>query len=319
VRRASRQAGAALLLLAGLLQAALAPAAGAQQVTDNAYQPVLMAPAYAGDAASGPRVSIDAAHHNFHTSEGRYQPFARLLRRDGYRVAGLSQPFSAASLAESDVLVVANALADANAPNNWRLPTPSAFSAAEIAAVRAWVDNGGSLWLIVDHMPFAGAATDLAAAFGVRFSNGFAGLRGDFGPIVFAAGAGLGSIAVTAGRGDGERIDHVMTFTGSAFRPPADAIAVLTFADGFTSWEPEKAWDFDAATPRVPVGGWSQGSLLKVGKGRVAVFGEAGMFTAQLQGPKRQPMGLNHRAAGQNAQLLLNIAHWLSRAPGMPD
>jgi hypothetical protein len=31
----------------------------------------------------------------------------------------------------------------------------------------------------------------------------------------------------------------------------------------------------------------------KVGTGRVAVFGEAGMFSAQLAGPNQAPMGIN--------------------------
>ena len=58
---------------------------------------------------------------------------------------------------------------------------------------------------------------------------------------------------------------------------------------------------------------------MKVGKGRVAVFGEAGMFTAQLAGPKQRPMGMNAPEAKQNHQLLLNVMHWLTRVKGMPD
>ena len=57
---------------------------------------------------------------------------------------------------------------------------------------------------------------------------------------------------------------------------------------------------------------------MKVGRGRVAVFGEAAMFSAQLAGPK-QPMGMNAPQAEQNHQLLLNVMHWLSRAKGMRD
>lgn len=57
---------------------------------------------------------------------------------------------------------------------SWDLPTPSAFSPEGVEAVREWVEAGGSLLLFADHMPMPGAARDLAAAFGVRFSNGFA-------------------------------------------------------------------------------------------------------------------------------------------------
>lgn len=45
---------------------------------------------------------------------------------------------------------------------------------------------------------------------------------------------------------------------------------------------------------------------------RVAAFGEAAMFSAQLAGPEQRPMGLNRPQARQNQQFLLNVAHWLS-------
>jgi hypothetical protein len=58
---------------------------------------------------------------------------------------------------------------------------------------------------------------------------------------------------------------------------------------------------------------------VKIGKGRVAVFGEAAMFSAQLGGPNRIPVGMNSPDADQNYRLLLNVMHWLTRAKGMPD
>jgi len=48
----------------------------------------------------------------------------------------------------------------------------------------------------------------------------------------------------------------------------------------------------------------------------VAVFGEAAMFAAQLTGAKGEPVGMNSLRASYNLQLLLNVLHWLSRAPG---
>jgi hypothetical protein len=36
------------------------------------------------------------------------------------------------------------------------------------------------------------------------------------------------------------------------------------------------------------------------------------MFSAQVAGPQRNPMGMNHPSAPQNAQFLLNVMHWLS-------
>ncbi len=153
----------ALLMATGIVSA--------QQVADLKYKPPLPRPAY--EAGKGPRVAIDEAHHNFHTAEGRYKPFAELLRRDGYRVEALRQRFSAGSLKGVAILVIANALNQRNA-EDWSPPNPSAFTPEEIDAARRWVEKGGSLFLIADHMPFPGAASDLAKAFGVEFSNGHA-------------------------------------------------------------------------------------------------------------------------------------------------
>ena len=81
---------------------------------------------------------------------------------------------------------------------------------------------------------------------------------------------------------------------------------------------PEGAFQFKPETPRVPVAGWCQGAVLGVGKGRVAIFGEAAMFTAQLAGPEKKSMGMNAPEAAKNYQFLLNVMHWLSNVAGMP-
>ena len=143
----------------------------AQQVADTSFRFKIGIPAFA--VGAGPLVLIDEGHTNFHTMNGRYLPFTRLLQRDGYAVAPHEGRFTRTSLDRPKILVIANALAKEN-ENEWSLPTPSAFDSAEIAAVHDWVNNGGSLLLIADHMPFAGAAASLAAEFGVLMANGFA-------------------------------------------------------------------------------------------------------------------------------------------------
>ena len=108
--------------------------------------------AYADD--TGPAVFIDEAHNNLHTKDGGYSPFADLIRRDGYVVAGFDEPFSDDALKDVDVLVISNALQSFQ-PSQCT-PTASAFSDTEIEAVHRWVSSGGSLLLIADHMPWAG-------------------------------------------------------------------------------------------------------------------------------------------------------------------
>jgi hypothetical protein len=285
--------------------------AGAQQVADSAFAPPIARPAFAEGA--GPVVLVDEAHTNFHTTDGRYYAFARLLRRDGYVVRGLREPFTPQSLAGARVLVIANALHPSNT-NNWALPTPSAFTAREIAAVEAWVRAGGSLLLIADHMPFPGAADSLAAAFGAAFGNGFAMDAAQNSRFRFSRGNGLlADHPITSGRGPEERVDSVDTFTGQAFRVTgADAQPLLTLAPGTVLLLPEVAWQFSAETRRVPADGMLHGAVLRHGRGRVAMFGEAAMFSAQRAGAQRQPMGMNDPGAPQNVQFLLNVMHWLT-------
>ena len=298
------------LACAGMMM--LAAPAGAQQVADSAFAPAIARPAYAEGA--GPLVLVDEAHTNFHTTDGRYYTFAQTLRRDGYRVRGLRAPFTPRALADAQVLVIANALHPSN-DQNWTLPNPSAFTAEEIAAVEAWVRDGGSLLLIADHMPFPGAAADLAAAFGVTMGNGFAyDATEEESKMRFARDDGsLADHPVTRGRDAAERVDSVFAFTGQAFRVTAPgAEPLMTLAAGSVLLLPQVAWQFTAETPRAQVGGQLQGAVLRHGRGRVAVFGEAAMFSAQRAGPQRQPMGMNDPRAPQNVQFLLNVMHWLT-------
>ncbi|MEO8650410.1 MAG: DUF4350 domain-containing protein [Acidobacteriota bacterium] len=282
----------------------------AQQVSDLAFQPKISEPMYKAD--EGPTVIIDEAHFNFHTADGRYQPFAQFLRRDGYVVMGSKLPFTPPLLRSADILVIANALAERN-QTNWTLPTPPAFTALEAAAVRQWVQQGGSLLLIVDHMPFPGAAENIASEFGIKFSNGFAVDQKVPGPMIFrSSDGGLRNHKIVAGKRAGEKVDSVATFTGSAFQITGEAEPILVLSKGVESYLTSTAGQIDKDTPHLPVDGWYQGAAIRFGKGRVAVFGEAAMFSAQLAGPNKIPMGMNAPNASQNPQFLLNVMHWLS-------
>ena len=288
----------------------LALGANAQQVADTSFKPPIPKPAY--QAGRGPIVMLDEAHFNFHTAEGRYKPFAELLRRDGYDVRASSLKFSKGSLRGGRILVIANPLAERN-QNDWSLPTPSAFSDEEVEAVRDWVRGGGALLLIADHMPFPGATEKLALAFGIKFSNGYAVDERAQGPILFKLSDGsLKEHPITRGRADAERVDSVATFTGSAFQVERDAQPLLVLGPSVSSFMTTVAGQITNETPRVPVKGWYQGAVIRFGKGRVAVFGEAAMFSAQLAGPNRGPMGMNAPIASRNPQFLLNVMHWLS-------
>jgi hypothetical protein len=286
--------------------------ANAQQMADTSWKYENKNPRYSPN--KGPLIQIDEAHYNFHTCEGRYAPFAKVLRNDGYKVETNREKFASKSLAQCGILVIANALNEKNKDGNWILPTPSFVSKAEIKALKNWVSAGGSLFLIADHMPFAGAAYELGKAFGFEFVNGFAMDNAQRKVEYFTlSNGGLSENEITRGVEKNETVDTIVTFTGSAFKIPAGAIPLIYLGETYAVLIADTAWRFNKDTDTLNATGLFQGAYKKQGKGKVVVFGEAGMFTAQLtQGVK---FGMNLPAAKENAQLLRNIVHWLDPTP----
>jgi hypothetical protein len=308
-----------ILLIAGTT------AADGQQGPDTAWVPVVARPAY---PSGGPRVGIDEAHHNFHTATGNYRPFAALLRTDGYRVAASTQPFTRASLAAFDVLVIANARGGATLET----VADPAFTPAERAALRDWVRRGGSLLLIADHFPFGSATEALSLEFGVGMSRGYTfdttSAARDQNPsfLRFTRANGLlGAHPIMEGRGAAERVSTVQSFTGQSLTVPAGAAALLRLSPTAQDREPptreemqaqaaarQRMVDSIAAAVRAGGGrdttlvraaplqlagpqrftsaaGRAQGVALAFGAGRVVVLGEAAMLSAQVVELPGQP------------------------------
>lgn len=272
------------------------PALAQQQFPDDKADVSVAAPAWTKDA--GPVLAIDAAHKNFHTLDGRYAPFAAVTRNDGYRVVSNDKPFSAESLAKVQVLVMANAAQD--------------LTANEITAVHAWVEDGGSLLLIADHMPFAHAADGLARAFGFQFESSFAFLP-ERGPEPFSKTNGrLLDSPIARGEAKGTPVDSLLAFTGTVLHAPPEATTVMRLGTGWTIYYPTEPWKFDGVPTRPSDDKDLRGAVLQVGKGRVAMFSEAAMFSAQRHSDGRLT-GFNSPPAAQNKPFLLNLLHWLSR------
>jgi hypothetical protein len=291
--------GALLLILA------FAFVAAGQQQADPTFDATVKKPAY---TTTSPRVSIDEAHFNFHTAGGRYKPFADLVSNDGYRVASNKQTFTAESLKGFDILVIANAGA---AQQNSADRTKSAFTDAECDAVREWVRAGGALLLIADHAPAGAAAANLASRFGVDMSKGYTGdpvnherVSLNISWIRFSrANRNLGDHPITRGRDVSERINSVVSFTGQSLKGPKESIALLKLSaqayDVDDLNNPDKA-KLTSAAGRV------QALALTIDKGRVVIFGEAAMLSAQ-----NQNFGMNYPGT-DNRQFVLNVMHWLS-------
>lgn len=276
----------------------LPAAAFAQQIPDLGYNPPVPRPAYERD--KGPVVAIDEAHKNTQTAEGQFKAFAELLRRDGYRVNAFTQTISAESLKGVDVLVIGD-------PSARAMSTGPVYSDAEVAALSDWVERGGSLLLILDHLHAPAGGAQIAEALGVKnWHNGYAAVEtseGRVGLIIFrraesalqerpalirtyrgwltyqGADAILTEHSITAGRGQEERVSSVMTFVGSAFQAPAGAEPLMVMPQQAISLAPpdlvSSIRTLGPETPQIAVAGWFQGAVMKVGQGRVALFGEA--------------------------------------------
>ena len=284
----------------------------AQQSGDPNYEFDITDPAFA--RGQGPRLCFDEAHHNFHTADGRYAPFARLLYADGFDVEPSSERFSETSLAACDLVVIANAVGEDNSAE-WTYPHPSAFDRTELEAVLRWIEAGGRLLLFADHAPMAGAARDLGAMLGIAMIDGYA--TGGSNPDVFRLDDGtLRNHDILMGRVPDERVTRVATFTGQAVKLTdgwqpllvfgEDARMRLSLPQGFQQGAYQD-W------PSFPIAGWAHGAVRTWRTGRVVFLGEAAMCTAQLAGPTSLPMGMNHPMADQNAQFCLNAVRWLAQ------
>jgi hypothetical protein len=293
---------------------------GAQQTADSSFDARVARPAYA--RGQGPVVAIDEAHANVHTAGGRYEPFAALMANDGYRIQPGRSPFSRDTLRPSRILVIANAMAPSK-PS----PDGSAFTDAECDAVREWVRDGGSLLLISDHAPAGAAAAKLAARFDVAMGLGYVfdpnhTERPDTSTLIFSTENGLlGTHWIMRGRNASEVIRRVLTFAGQSLSVPAGATALLKLSP--TAVEPRSSEHVSAvvnsirnrtASPAgIPAAGAAQAVAMAFGKGRVVMFGEAALFSAQVlvEGGKESRFGMNSPGT-DGRQLALNVMHWLS-------
>lgn len=278
-------------------------------------------------AARGPRLSIDEAHRNLHTTSGTYARLADLARSDGFRVTPSSGPFTPEALAGVDLMVVANARPPAGATAD-----APAFAPADVTALADWVGGGGAVLLVVDHPPFAAPSAALAARFGVVVvpghakdsAHGDAVLGGPF-VLVFDRDAGLlGDHAILRGRDETEGIRRVVTFGGSGLvfaDPPPAALGGLTRLLPFAAtarWVP--ASEDDGPATGESLAGGAQAVALDFGRGRVVIAAEAGVFSAQvLRGEAiRAQLGRDEvrigmtRTDSDNRQFVLNVLRWLA-------
>ncbi len=288
-----------------------------QEYADSTYSE--LADSTFNDVAN-PVIVFAEGHNNFGDNRESFAgEMKQFLAREGFELRRYMGAITREALKGASILHTDNALASLN-QDNWTLPTPSAFTSEEISVIYNWVHNGGALLMVIEHMPFGGSYEDLAKAFNVETSNGFAvdeRLLSSYseenisnaGWFVFShENQSLGDHPTLAGRQPDERVLFLAADVGSAFRLPDRAVSLMTFGSDAISVEPTVSWKFDSATPRRSVSGWSQGGVMKVGKGRLVVLGDNFLIIppSQLESEKEVVFGR------YNPQFTVNVYRWLS-------
>ncbi len=270
-----------------------------------------------------PTILFDLGHNNYGANKAD-QTFYGFLRDHGFAVRNLHGPITDSALDGIIVFHTSNALARINI-DNWSLPNPSAFTPDEIAVLLEWVQRGGSLLMVIEHMPFGGSYNDLARAIGFEVSNGFAvdsSLLDDYseeniaeaGALLFRRGTGeISDHLIVTGQSPYGQIEHLATDCGSAIRLPSHAASLITLGADVVSLEPATSWAFTVDTPRRSVAGWSQAGVLEYGEGRIAVLGDNFLISAPgLLDPPYIEIEQEAELGAHNHKFTLNLYRWLS-------
>lgn len=261
-----------------------------------------------------PLVLYDEGHNNFHTTTGLYQPFAKLIKNDGYNLKVLKNEVTDKSLANGNILVIANAKGKGDVND------APAFTEQECEIIKNWVSDGGSLLLIADHFPFGSAVQNLGNKFGVNFQKGmvedslnYDKPSKDYSQLEFSKQNHLlKEHAITQG------VNKIITFTGESISCKDSCFSFLTLSQSAFDLQPELKVTKDGNDSRVeinydnptPASGRSQGIAMIFGKGKIVVLGEAAMLTAQ-KSRDNSNVGMNYNS--DNKILALNIMHWLTK------
>lgn len=297
----------------GVVHSPEVSSATSRQTADRDYNPTVSIPAY---TRLHPRVLFDEAHNNADTVSGRYNPFVRLATSDGYLVRANTQRITAAGLRGYKILVVVNAAGPSARSEQ------AAFDDNECNAIRDWVGAGGSLLLVVDHLPFSSAMSSLAERFEINITKGYTvdsvnyNVEGDDKTeLVFTREKGLiGDHPITRGRKPSEQINRIITFTGTSVQGPQTSTRLLKLSSSALDVMPPKTKEENGPNDHTTVSaqGRAQALALEFGRGRVVAVAEAAALTAQVT-PGGFRFGMS-TPGYDDRQFALNILHWLSRA-----
>ncbi|MFZ4715193.1 MAG: hypothetical protein ACOYL6_15835 [Bacteriovoracaceae bacterium] len=258
-----------------------------------------------------PKICFDEGHNNLAVDQGFYSPVLELLESDGYQIIHIKEKFTHEILKGCNTIYI-SAVRGHSDYSNKELSNKSAFTHLEIQNIKKWVKSGGSLLLMTDHKPMSNAAGDLLLQFGIVGSLN--NVRNEDFKVPPFSDPGIFYISdnlmnqespIVKGRNEDERLKKIFFFYGQALKGPKDADVFLRF--GANS---KIGGLYDE--PVIPINDYPAAAIaIKFGKGRVASFGDATVFTSKLDLWQNEKTGIN-RDGSDNVQMALNVFHWLS-------
>ena len=286
----------------------------AQMLNDSPFDANVVDPKF--KKGYGPKILIDAGHHNFVVELGLNKPLFDVASSDGYQIKIDSMQFTKEYLSNYNIVVIWPAMPFKFGSKN-QVTDEITFTTDELNALHDWVSNGGSLLMFSEHAPIDKSVTPLFNKFGIQLSTGIVvdSLNSDtpiempswkYSFLKFTSKNGLLNTEhpITKGEKKNERISNILTIGGSG----------LT-GDGYTnilklsSSAMIKKWNgtMPSGTPN------SQCLAGNVGKGKLVALGDCNGFTAMSLKSGEYKLSAGMQVSGYDwKQFVLNTLHWLS-------
>ena len=279
---------------------------------DPAFDPTVRKPTY--PESKGPKILLDGGHQNFFIQGDFIKPFSNLAEADGYRPVIGDETFTPEYLGRFDIVMIITAL-PFDFTTKTEVTTETTFTYAELDALYAWVEAGGSLLVFSEHAPFDQAINPLLQRFGMSSSVGVVvdteHHDSKFGLprfIVFSRENGLlnNEHPITRGRNESEAIHSVVTFGGSSLTGSG-------YANLFRLSPTAENREHETGVGPVGMGN-SQALAGTVGQGRIVAFGDSNGFVAMnFENEDGSPWSVGMNTKGYDwRQFVLNVLHWLS-------
>ena len=286
----------------------------AQMYNDSSFNANVVHPKF--KKGYGPKILIDAGHHNFVVELGLNKPLFDVASSDGYQIKIDSMQFTKEYLSNYQIVVIMSAMPFKYGSKN-QVTDEITFTIDELDALHDWVSNGGSLLMFSEHAPIDKSVTPLFNKFGIQLSTGIVvdSLNSDtpiempswkYSFLKFTSKNGLLNTEhpITKGEKKNERISNILTIGGGG----------LT-GDGYTNIlklsnsAMIKKWNgtMPTGTPN------SQCLAGNVGKGKLVALGDCNGFTAMSLKSGGYKLSAGMQVSGYDwKQFVLNTLHWLS-------